>query len=227
MRHLKIIPMIAAMALSPIVVKAETVVFSGAGAGPGGIEVFETAETAAEFYGARNSAPFPVNADGLNLFFHRDTNTNIFSLGLVVDDRNDGTNGRLTGTITGLDTGASVVVADDNATEFRISTPGTAVFNFRFFGCCTDGGVISGLDSENLNLSINITRSEGLTGTFGAGPTGLTSLGGAPGVGDLFAITTAPEPRSWALFFAGFGGLAFAMKQRRRGEFAYAAPVKD
>ena len=196
---------------------AETVVFDG-GAN-GSIQVFETAQTAAQFYGARNFSPVPVNDNGANFFFHRDTNTGVFSLGLIVDQRGDGSGGRFEGTITGLGAGAVVTVADDNASEFRIASPGTAIFNFRFFSCCTDGGVISGLDPNNLAFSINVTNATGLTDTYLAGPSGLTSLGVAPGGGLSFNVSTAPEPEAWALFILGFISVAAAAKRARASQF--------
>ncbi|MEL7487016.1 MAG: hypothetical protein AAGJ87_07365 [Pseudomonadota bacterium] len=194
--------------------RAETIVFDGAAAGS--VQVFETAQTAAQFYGGNNFSPVPVNDNGANFFFHRDTNTGVFSLGLIVDQRGDGSGGRFQGTISGLGAGAFVAVADDNASEFSISTPGTAVFNFRFFSCCTDGGVISGLDPDNLNFSINVTQATGLTDTYLVGPSGLTSLGIAPGGGQLFSVSSAPEPDAWALFILGFIACAGAMKHARR-----------
>jgi len=194
--------------------RAETFTFDGSGTG--NIDVFETAGTAASFYGARNRAPVTINDDGANFFFHRDTTTGIFSLGLIVNRAGDGSGGRFRGTISGLGSSAFVAVADDNAREFSITAPGTARFNFRFFGCCTDGGVISGLDPNNLALSIDVTRSQGLTDTFLVGPSGITSLGITPSAGLNFAVGPNPEPEMWSYFILGFGGIAVAMKRRRK-----------
>ncbi|MEO0878946.1 MAG: hypothetical protein AAFY22_04455 [Pseudomonadota bacterium] len=200
------------LAASPA--RAASAVFSGDGAGA--IPFFETAETAAAFYGANNTPPFSVPTDGLTFFFHRDTTTDIVSLGLTVDSVNDGTRGTLRGSITGLPAAAVVTRADDNPSEFSITSPGTAQFNFRFFNCCTDGGVISGIDPENFAFNIAIDSATGLTGTYIAGPGGITSLGVAPGGGVKFAVAASPEPDAWALFILGFLGAAGAMKKQRR-----------
>lgn len=193
---------------------ASTFVFDGAA--NGAIDAFETAGTAASFYGARNNAPFQINDNGVNFFFHRDTTTGILSLGVIVNRNGDGSGGRFEGTISGLNTAAFVAVADDNAREFSISSPGTVSFNFRFFGCCTDGGVISGIDPNALNLSIDITRSQGLTDTFLAGPSGLTSLNTLPAAGINFSVAPNPEPGAWAMFIIGFGATASSLKRRRK-----------
>ncbi|MEM8772702.1 MAG: PEP-CTERM sorting domain-containing protein [Pseudomonadota bacterium] len=193
--------------------RAETIFFNGFGSGA--IDIFETAETGAQFYGRRNFPTFPVNSNGLNFYFHRDTNTGVLSLGIIVDDRGDGTGGNLSGTITGLGPGASVAFADD-AGEISITAPGVAVFNYNWVSCCTDGGIITGLDADNLNFTINITSASGLTGTYLIDPSGTTQIAGAPAIGASLTVAANPEPSTWALFILGFFGCAFAMKQRRR-----------
>ena len=192
---------------------AETVVFNGYGTGA--VQVFETAETGAQFYGRRNFPTFPVNSNGLNFYFHRDTNTGVLSLGIIVDDRGDGTGGNLSGTITGLGAGASVAFSDDNG-ELRMTAPGVAVFNYRWISCCTDGGIISGLDASNLNFTINIASAAGLTGTYLIGPNGTVQIAGAPVAGGSLFVAANPEPAAWALFIMGFAACAIAMKRRRR-----------
>ena len=67
---------------------ASTFVFDGSGTGA--IDAFETAGTAASFYGSNNRAPFPINDNGVNFFFHRDTTTGVLSLGLIVNRNGDG-----------------------------------------------------------------------------------------------------------------------------------------
>lgn len=193
---------------------AASAVFSGDGSGQ--TDFFESAQTGAGFYGRRNHAPFPVAPNGLYFFFHVNETTGELSLGISVDARGDGSGGRLTGTISGLGSAAFVALSDDNG-EVRMSAPGTAVFSFRFAGCCTDGAIISGLDPANLNLSIAIARATGLTGAYLAGPGGATSLGGAPFSGAVYSVvTSAPEPDAWALFILGFAGVAASLKHARK-----------
>lgn len=188
-------------------------VFSGSGSGA--VQVFETAETGAQFYGRRNFPTFPVDDNSVTFYFHRNTLTGELSLGLIVDDRSDGSGGRFDGTITGLGNSAFIGFSDDNG-ELRMTSPGVATFRYRFAGCCTDGGIIGGLDATNLNFAINVTRSTGLTGTFLAGPNGITQIAGAPTAGSTFFVAANPEPAAWALFIMGFAGCAAMMKRRRR-----------
>lgn len=202
--------------------RADTVVFDGFGAGA--VDVFETPQTGREFYGRRNFPTFPVPADGLTFYFHRDTRTGVFSLGIIVDSRNDGTSGRLQGTISGLGAGASVAFSDDNG-ELRMSAPGVAVFNYRWISCCTDGGIITGLDPDNLALTISFTQSSGLNAVYLGGPGGLTQIAGAPTAGASFTVSAAPEPAAWALYIFGFAACATALKRRRRVLALQAAPA--
>jgi hypothetical protein len=192
--------------------QAETVIFNGYGAGE--VQVFETAETGATFYGRRNFPTFPVNANGLNFYFHRDTNTGVLSLGIIVDDRGDGTGGNLSGSITGLGPGAFVAFSDDSG-ELNMAASGVAVFAYNWISCCTDGGIISGLDADNLGFTINITSSAGLTGTYLIGPRGTTRIAGGPTAGSALFVAANPEPETWAFFIIGFVACAVAMKRRR------------
>ncbi|MEO0695214.1 MAG: hypothetical protein AAFY84_03870 [Pseudomonadota bacterium] len=193
------------------------------------IQIIETAGSAADFYrtnGNRNRSPVPINDDGANFFIHQDTTTGIYSLGVVVNRDGDGTSGRFEGTITGLPATATVTLADDNLSEFNLTAPGTASFQFRFFGCCIDGGIISGIDPFSGSLSINVTRSQGLTGTYVLDATGTQlSLGSAPTVGSVFAIAANPEPAQWALMILGFVGVAWRLKSMRRS-MGHALPPK-
>ena len=201
---------------------AETFVFEGATTQT--VDVFETAETGRQFYdGIRRSQTF-VPANGANFFFHRDTRDDTLSLLLLADRRNDGTSGTLFGTITNLPTTATVTRSDD-ANELRLSAPGTAVFNFRFNTRGIDGGVISGLDPDNLNFQLTFTGSSGLTSTNLIDTTGITQIGGAPAPGVTFAVSTAPEPGAWALFMMGFAALAVTGKRRRARRLASASVV--
>lgn len=191
---------------------AETFVFSGDGAGQVGI--FETAQTSRQFYNSvRRSATF-APADGANFFFHRDTRDGTVSFLLLADRFEDGTNGSLAGTITGLPTDALITRSDD-ASELEITSPGIAVFDFVFNTRGIDGGVISGLDPNNLNFNINITGASGLTSTNLIDPSGITSLGVVPTAGLSF-VASSPEPETWALFILSFCGVAAAAKRRRR-----------
>ena len=176
---LAVLPVLAALSFWAMSgsARANTATFSGDANGT--IDYFETAETAVQFYGRRNFPPFPVNDDGLNFFFHRDTTTGIFSMGFVVDNRGDFSAAQVSGTITGLTPGATVALSDDR-NELQMIGPSTAVFNWSVGGCCTDGGIITGLDPANLTFNITLTSGTGLTNTYLVGPSGTLSLGVCP-----------------------------------------------
>ncbi|MGF1545212.1 MAG: hypothetical protein ACFB00_12055 [Parvularculaceae bacterium] len=202
----------AAAALSPAA--ASTVTFDFAG--ETSVQVFETAQTAAEFYGPRNTTNFDVGSNGANFFLHRDTRSDVFSFGIIVDGVNDGSGGRFAGSISGLTPGAFVALADDNASEFSLADATTAVFDFRFLSCCVDGAVISGLDPNNLALSISLTNVSAINDVVLIDPTGFNSLGVAPAAGQSIAVSSAPEPGTWSLFVCGFFAVGLAMKRQRQ-----------
>lgn len=196
--------------------RAETAVFNG-----NVVNIIETAGSAVDFYrsnGNRNVAPVPLNDNGFNVFFHKDTTTNVYSIGFVIDNNNDGTGGRVQGSISGLNNGSFVALADDNASEFSMPMANTAVFDFRWISRWTDGAVISGVDMNNLNLSIDITSSTGLSDFHVLDGSGTQlSLGLLPIAGTSLSITgAAPEPSTWALLVLGFFGTALRLKQVRR-----------
>lgn len=200
-------------ALTPAA-QAETFTFDGSGAG--GVDVFETAQTGAQFYnGVRRSQTF-VPEDGANFFFHRDTRDDTLSLLILADRRNDGTSGTLFGSISNLGAGVTITRSDD-ANELQLASPGVATFSFRFNNRGIDGGVISGLNPNDVSFHLDITSATGLTSTNLVGTTGVVSLGVIPGAGVSF-VANSPEPGAWALFMLSFAGLAFAGKRRRGAE---------
>ncbi len=190
--------------------QAETFIFTGSGGGT--VDVFETAQTGRQFYNSvRRSTTF-VPANGINLFFHRDTRNDTLSVLLLADRFNDGTAGSLSGSFTNLTPTATVTRSDDNG-ELQITSPGVAVFNFTFNARGTDGGVISGLNPLDVGFQFSISGVTGLTSVNLVGTNGVTALG-APSAG-FSLVANNPEPEAWALFIISFFGVAVAMKRRR------------
>lgn len=215
-RFCLVLSLVASQFLASTSARSETAIFDG-----NAVTIIETAGSAVDFYrtnGNRNIAPVPLNNNGFNVFFHKDTTTDMYSIGFVIDNNNDGTGGRVQGTISGLNTGSFVALADDNPSEFSMPTANTAVFNFRWISRWTDGGVISGIDINNLNLSINITSASGLTDfhVLDAGGTQF-SLGVIPAAGtSLTIVGSAPEPSTWAFMIMGFCVTALRLKYLKR-----------
>lgn len=190
---------------------AETFVFTGSGAGS--VEVFETAQTGRQFYNSIRNSQNITPADGINLFFHRNTNNGTLSVLFFANRRLDGTGGSLTGEFTNLGANATVTRSDDRG-ELTISSPGVAVFDFTFIGCCVDGGVISGLNPNDVSFNFNITSSSGLSTVNLLGPNGFTTIG-TPGPG-FALVANNPEPQAWALFILSFIGIAVKLKHERK-----------
>jgi len=185
-------------------VHAETFIFTGSGGGT--VDVFETAQSGNRFYNSvRRSLTF-APANGVNLFFHRDTRND-------TDRFQDGTGGSLSGSFSNLTPSATVTRSDDRG-ELQLTSPGVAVFNFVFNNRGIDGGVISGLNPLDVGFQFNITGASGLTSVNLIGTNGVTSLG-APTAG-FALVANNPEPEAWALFVLSFGAIALMFKHRRR-----------
>lgn len=194
---------------------------SSTGGTTGTLETFSNAQSALEFYNLGNfsaNPAFSLTSGGVHLFIHHDTSTDIYSLGAIIDSRDDGSGGRLRGTISGFPLSAVVALSDDPG-EVVISTPGTVSVNARWFNCCTDGFIVSGIDPNNLNVTFDFTTVQGLDTFVFTSPTGFSS---APlGTGTVgFAVSTAPEPATWAMMILGFLGVAFQLKRQRRAHLA-------
>ena len=192
-------------------------VYDSNGAWIGLIDTISTAQSGAQYYNRSNASAnpdFEPQNGGLHLFLHRNTITGEYSIGLVADSRNDNSGGRLRGSLNGLGATSFLALADE-ASEVSMPTPGTAVFNFRWFNCCSDGFVVGGIDPNTLSLNFDITSSTGLTDFYFAGPGG--ALTSAPlGASALsFTVAAAPEPSTWALMIMGFMFIARQVKHKK------------
>jgi len=96
---------------------------------------------------AAASANTGLEADDIIRIFLYEDPTGDISLFFIMDNANNGTAGTANLDFECLPLGASVVVSDD-AGEFTGSAP-NIVANFSWAGCCTDGGVISGMGCGN------------------------------------------------------------------------------
>ncbi|MBB4619978.1 PEPxxWA-CTERM sorting domain-containing protein [Sphingomonas abaci] len=114
-----------------------------------------------------------------------------------------------------------LIDAGAGSTGFRIGTYGAPTYGFdgsAFFAFDNPGlsfplGPIL-LDSGRSLINISEGYPSGLGFRFNGIATGLISTVGS--AGDSFVITTyVPEPSTWALMFAGFGMVGFAMRRRR------------
>ncbi|MEE9328811.1 MAG: PEP-CTERM sorting domain-containing protein [Parvularculaceae bacterium] len=183
----------------------------------GGMTTISEARSAVDYYSLSSWSAHPgfnLNANGMHMFLHEDTTTGVFSLGVVLDRISDGSAGRLNGSLSGLGAGASVALSDD-AGEATIISPGTASFNFRWFNCCTDGFVISGVDPNNLSLVFNVLSSNGLTDLYFVNGNGSMTSSPISNGTFSFSVSSAPEPSTWGLMIFGFIGMAVRLKAQK------------
>jgi gliding motility-associated-like protein len=111
-----------------------------------------TNSSAVDFYNYGNPTGSSSNtglelSETFLLMLHEDTNTGNTSLIIILDSENDGTGGEVDLTVNCLPDSAAVAFSDDGG-ELTGSPP-TITGNFTWVGCCTDGGVISGVGCGN------------------------------------------------------------------------------
>ena len=153
--------LLAAMAVSSraLASTAAFEIFDGGGNSIGQVDVIEEANDALTYYnpgGASANPPFITGNAGLHIAIHHDTTTGVYSLIMILDSIGGGGGGRFRGTLSGLGAGAFLAFVDD-AGEATMTGPGTASFNFRWFNCCTDGLIISGIDPTNFSFILDTT----------------------------------------------------------------------
>jgi hypothetical protein len=111
--------------------------------------------------------------------------------------------------IVGGKTGANFLAQDGDTTNTPPGDPTTVTFSSSFFGPTTDdffGFTLSATDKTTINHANN--QSFGSFDTAGNGN---------------FTASFVPEPASWALMIAGFGGAGVMLRRRRAGAIAAAA----
>jgi hypothetical protein len=143
----------------------------------------ENGRNVVDFYGynsvhGASAAAALASPDTGRIFLHLDDTTGILSLVMVWDAPNDGDGGQAQITIEGLPPTASWTVEDDPGEgagyTFDPAT-GIATADWIWSACCTDGGAISGLENQDLLLTVTpvwifanggtITNLEFLSGT--------------------------------------------------------------
>lgn len=187
------------------------------------VESFTTAGTVEDFYAFGNpdnaSANTPIgledgNSDAAVFFLVEgsDTAPGTVSLGFIIDTPQDGSGGSASIAVSGFTSPPVIEVSDDGPETVFDAVSNTLNGNFTWFGCCTDGFLVSGIDTDILRLSFEITNVTGLAnGFFFASPNG---SGGA----DLFGISSegtlaVPLPPAFALLFAGIAGLTLMARR--------------
>ncbi|THD58419.1 PEPxxWA-CTERM sorting domain-containing protein [Phenylobacterium sp.] len=110
--------------------------------------------------------------------------------------------------IVGGKTGGNFLAQDGDTTNTPASDPTTVTFTSSFFGPTTDDF-----------FSFALGATDGTTIGYKAGQ----SFGKFDSVGNgNFDATFVPEPASWALMIAGFGGAGVMLRRRRAVAFAAA-----
>jgi len=124
----------------------------------------EKAGSAADYYSY--DSPFTDSGDpGFGtrsdvgfLWLYRDTLTGKLSLGMIFDKPNDGSAGSVQMAFSGMPATAAVVVADDPDTTDTLTTLGG---KWSWAACCTDGGVIGGLNGTWV-ISLGLVAATGI-----------------------------------------------------------------
>ena len=194
------------------------------------IIVFETAETAAQFYGYSTTnpdsanLPFEGSRRRATAFMHRDTNTGILSIGVLFNRFNSRTLNSTDETsfsLSGAPVGTSLTVMDDPmgmGDLYPASGPnGSYVFTYN--RSRTDGFMLSGFETIDFTVSLDFLPSSDLSrfqfvnadGTFVSLSSGASEIiFSAEADGPL----PVPVPASAVLLLCGVAGLG-TIKFRR------------
>ena len=136
---------------------------------------FEGTKSSSEFYsygspnGASANPRYPdtgeliaLQADTLQIFSYLETDTNILSLGFILEKYQGSGGGTFQTQATWSDP-ARVSLLDDPGETGSNITDTSRDFNFTWVNCCTDGFVISGFDPDDMFLDLKNTTGSDLT----------------------------------------------------------------
>ncbi|MGB0722208.1 MAG: hypothetical protein ACPGU7_07390 [Gammaproteobacteria bacterium] len=160
-------------------------------------ETIASAESGADYYNffsASGHPEFGAQSNTAFLWLHENTNTGDLSLSLILDAVNDGSGGAVTAYYTGLPDGSYVSLADDGS-ELNKTGVHTATGNWRWIDCCTDGGVVSGLeDGEAWSIDFDVSAYSGINSwVFLSGPYNSPSNALALNAGSTITISRSAQ----------------------------------
>ena len=143
---------------------------------PTQVSVFETAQTAAEFYGYNTTRafstalPFDLQRERAHAFMHRDTRRGVLSVGFIFNTFIPGPNvvspDRVKLTVAGAPTGASLSAFDDADPSFgdtRPASPPNGGYGFVYDEARSDGFMLSGFENTGFTLTLDFSTPTDLT----------------------------------------------------------------
>ncbi|MGD8590854.1 MAG: hypothetical protein PVG22_18680 [Chromatiales bacterium] len=191
------------------------------------IDPLAKAESAAAYYNYNSSTAsgtpdFGTVSNTGFFWLYEDTTTNILSLGMIFDTQNDGSGGSVVLTTGGMPVTSFVSVEDDNGDIVPTNLiNGTESWNW--IACCTDGGMVSGLENSSWTITIDLLSSTGINDWyFLDGPDSLTPSQIMLDMNSTLiiksAIASVSEPNILALLGLGLIGLVLpgSISHRKR-----------
>jgi hypothetical protein len=125
------------------------------------------------------------------IWLYEDTLTEKLSLGTIFDKPNDGSGGMVEMTFTGVPPSGSVDLKDDPGNVLTV-TGGDWVWH----PCCTDGGVIGGLEGEFWEIVLTLDSATGVDQWFFLnGPSAVNPISIPLDMSDDLVVSAIPGPR--------------------------------
>lgn len=124
------------------------------------VDPLSTAESGADYFDydlseASGDPAFGTVSNTGFFWLHEDTTNGDISLGIILDTMEDGSGGNVEMGFSGVPGSGFVATADD------FGEVSTSDGNWKWWPCCTDGGVIGGLDGL-WDITITLTYNEGI-----------------------------------------------------------------
>lgn len=188
------------------------------GSGWQNLTTLSSAQTATQHYGPLNIGPGYAESDTAFMWLHTNTNTGDVAWGTLLDVNSDVTDGSANITLEGLPNSAYISFRDDGHEPGNI-VAGTLNANWLWWGCCTDGVVIDGMDGE-WQVDVELTSYTGINNWYFL--TGDVNAPDRIALSDDFSVraidgASIPVPAPLALFALGGVGVLLRNRRRARG----------
>ena len=194
------------------------------------VNPLSTAESGSAYYDydLDTASGYPAFGTVSNTGFfwlHENTNNGDISLGMIFDAPDDTLDGKVKLGFNGVPVSGFIALADDAKDTFS-----TLSGDWKWFACCTDGGVIGGLGGFwDITITLNATTGIDQWFFLSGDPNSPDTIGLNFDIGDTVVISAfdstptppqvsaTPEPGTWMLLSTGLVGLlGYGWRKRRQ-----------